>query len=143
MRGFPLLQLSILVIVLGVCIIPLRVLTESRAIFRGEDTDTVAPENMELHTVYFRLRFLHVPESCIIRTGGHEIYSGSPPGFDDEYGDTQIPAVSRHEVHVDIVWPEEAGTSVAELELTNEAGDVLSRTVWGSGAVEEILVFNW
>jgi len=88
-----------------------------------------------------RWTFSAKPERIAVQHLGREIWSKASPG-DDEKFSTTIPWPKEGvELRVLVGWSDATRNAAARLRLVSPDGTEYDRTVWGSGAADEILTF--
>jgi hypothetical protein len=140
MRGSPLVRAVLVVIALLVLVLPLRTLTSRRS-----EKPTLLPRAVQGATEKkkFRLELTctTVPFEYHVTSGGEAIWSG-------ESNSTTVATDSELEfppegidLVVDASWTESKPTAV-RLVLIPQGSAVMTRTIWGTTSVSEVLTFQ-
>ena len=152
MRGFPLLNLIIALLISGAVLLPLvnratRITAANTPLNATQPVATAQQE--ETVTTHVSMRFVHAPARITVTAGGKALISHAA-GTDSElaFEDTiPMPVTenrTRTELNVTITWPPGTPDSVAELKIEPEAMEARSANVWGSGAAaDEWITFSW
>jgi hypothetical protein len=137
-RGSPLLRALFAFCLIAALGWPLWHLTRPTEVEAGP---VVAPPSVEAKAIGLQLTFTIPPKSFAVRYLEKDIWAESAPQASME---REIPLVFP-EKGVDLVfhieWPDDAPLAAARVRLTDPAGDTHEKSVWGQGAVDEVLTF--
>lgn len=141
MRGFPPIQLAVLVIAFAALAIPLSHLTgdpqtEPPAPAPAKKTETA------VHAL-LRLRYAHPPAQLSLKLGGKELITTiqeSPIEVDATLSDIK----DGIEVLLNATWPENTPDTAITLEVEPDGLETLRETRWSSASsLDEVLSFSW
>jgi hypothetical protein len=147
MRGFPLLNLLLSILVSGAVVLPLvhratRVATPTAELPTRAQP---APESQSTHA-HVSLRFVHPPQVVRLKSGDvilREWIVSSPELLLDD--SIALPFTDhRSEFSVEVEWP--AGTPDTVIALTVEPDGLAARTnnIWSSGnRADELVTMTW
>jgi hypothetical protein len=138
MRGSPLVRALIAFILIGFMGWPLWRLTHQEAVAAAP----VAPPAPAIKkAIQLHLTFTTVPKSVTVRHLEEDVWKVSAPQIDQEqqisldYPDEGI------DLQFHIEWPDDGPLSAMRVQLTDPAGDIHEKSVWGKGTVDEVVTF--
>ena len=136
MRGSPLLRALCALVVIASLGYPLWRLTSASA---TAVPPSVAAETA-VQTVNLRLAFTTRPTELEVLHLGTVIWSEAAPAAEFER-QLQLPFPEEGiDLEFRFTWPE-SGLAAARVELTDPNGEAHERTLWGKGAMNEVLTF--
>ncbi len=142
MRGRPLLEVFIFVLVWGALALPLWRLTAGGHAEVARQ-DEAAPALSGVHA-WAELRFAHAPEMARLVTGTNVLWEGRAPVALRVGVDVQLPLnEGRIPVEISVSWPADVGQSVVELTLEPDGLPAQSRRLWGNGQAGDLWEFQW
>ena len=87
------------------------------------------------------LTFSTLPKKVAILHLGREVWAKAQPGI-EEAAAFDIPWPKEGvELRALVGWPEGSPPAAMRMRVTDPAGDKHDRSVWGRGAVDEVIVF--
>jgi len=144
MRGFPPIQIFLLVLAFGLLAVPLAKLTGNAAHAPLSPLRTEAPQT-QLTPVLLRFNFAHPPLSLSLRQGSHTLVQ--------EVKMSQVPWELKtemsllkdgDELSLDVTWPQGTPNTAITCEIEPDGHEAESRTLWTTSAeLHEILTFVW
>ena len=139
MRGSPLLRALIAFLILLSVGWPLWHLTHA------EDSApevVVVPANpAEKKAIGLQLTFTTAPKALAVRHLETDVWTEPSPTAEMEH-EVQIPYPKQGvDLQFHIEWPEDSAWAAARVRLTDPDGEIREKTVWGKGAVDEVLTF--
>lgn len=141
MRGFPPIQLALLVIAFAALAIPLSHLTgnpqhEPQAPAPAKKTETA------VHAL-LRLRYAHLPTHLSLKLGGKELITVTQESPIEV--DTTLPGIKDGiEVLLNATWPENTPDTAITLEVEPDGLEARRETRWSSASsLDEVLSFSW
>jgi len=136
-RGSPLLRALFAFCLIAALGWPLWHLTRATEVIASP----AAPPPVDAKAIGLQLTFTALPKSFAVRHLEKDVWVENSPQASME---REIPLVFPDK-GVDLVfhieWPEDAPLAAARVRLTDPAGDTHEKSVWGQGAVEEVLTF--
>jgi hypothetical protein len=140
MRGSPLVRALLAFLVIGLLGWPLWRLT------RPAEVEAAAPATPptaqeEKKAIQLHLTFTTVPKGFVIRNLDDEVWKVDAPEADMEHEVSLVYPEEGIDLQIHIEWPDDAPLSAARVLLTDPAGDTHDKTVWGKGAVDEVVTF--
>lgn len=135
MKGSPLLRALIAFVLIALAGVPLWKLTRA-------DATVAAPVQTEAAAaqIALRLTFSAPPESGEVMHLGKIVWSDGTHATDVTKTVALVYPKEGVDLAVKIVWPAEVEGAV-RLRLTDPAGEEHDKTVWGRGAMEEVVSF--
>jgi hypothetical protein len=138
MRGSPLVRALIAFFIIGLMGWPLWRLTRPEVIAA---TVQKAATSAVKKAINLHLTFTNVPKSFVIRNVGQEIWKGAAPEVDMEQEVTTDYPDEGVDLQIHVEWPEDGPLSAMRIQLTDPAGDKHEKSIWGKGAVDEVVTF--
>jgi hypothetical protein len=138
MRGSPLVRALIAFFIIGLVGWPLWRLTRPEAVAASAQKAT-APAIKK--AISLHLMFTAVPKSFVIRNVDQEIWKSAAPEADMEQEVTTDYPDEGVDLQVKIEWPEDGPLAAMRIQLTDPAGDKHEKSIWGKGAVDEVVTF--
>ena len=87
------------------------------------------------------LTFTTVPTSFVVRHLDKEVWKSTSPEADIEQQVTLDYPDEGVDLQFHVEWPDGAPLAALRVQLTDPAGDVHEKTLWGKGVVDEVLTF--
>jgi hypothetical protein len=149
MRGNPLVEAALFVVLWGLLAVPLALLTRgpgSRDPGEQAPGPVVSAADMKTAAgVWAELRFSHVPDAFTVRHGKTILWEDIAPTALREMRalPLRVGAGTQLMLALRVVWPPEVDAGVAELTLEPDGLASRARHVWGQGAYEDTLEFAW
>ncbi|MDD5261514.1 MAG: hypothetical protein PHD76_06650 [Methylacidiphilales bacterium] len=141
MRGSPLIRTCVVLALLLLAALPLWRLTRSH----GAPVATVAPEiaaNEPAKKLSVHLKFVHAPRSFRLLYLGKTLWNPSVNGAESFKTELGIPFPKEGiDLELKAQWPEGTPETAVRLDVQTPEGASLHKTVWGKGAIDEILTF--
>ena len=143
MKGNPFKELVLVAVFFLAMLIPMLRLTGLHAdapLLTVEDEHRIAV----LRESWATFRFAHRPEKCVLTVNGIALWTILAP--EENRIDQSIPLPieqDRVEVLVSVTWPEGTPETVCELTLEPDGLPGQQVSVWGSGSIEELLLYHW
>lgn len=144
MRGWPPLEVAWLALALGLALIPLYSFTAGRRPAEVAVQVASTPTETTVAT-WCEAKFAHPPRSVRLSHGTTVLWEVvQPAGQTKLKGKIQLPIPPEGvDLRLEAAWPEGTPETAVELILEPEMLDGQSRTVWGSGQVNQTLDFVW
>jgi hypothetical protein len=117
---------------------PLSRLTRGTAPTR---TPAVAAPVLEKKEVRLQLAFPLVPKTVKVLHLGEIVWSESSPTAEMERAIAISYPAEGVDLHFQIEWPADTGLAAMRVRLIDPAGDTHEKSVWGKGAVDEVVTF--
>jgi hypothetical protein len=138
MRGRPLLEFLVFVLVWGALLVPLRMVT--LPVERAQDDVALPVVSEAVLPTWVHLRFSEAPASFALRRQGEPVWEEADPDVDQEY-----PVEIKWDEQGDFVlvaqWETE-GRRAIEVRVAQPVGPARSVIVWHEGRfLEEALLF--
>ncbi len=142
MRGFPPIQIFLLVLAFVVLAIPLSHLTGTTVPVRAAAAE-VKGEKAESVRALVRVRYAHRPVTLSVRVGEKELIQG----VEESPMEVEAPLPSTKDgvdVFVRATWPEGTPDTAVTVELEPDGLPTRSETRWSSAAsLDEVITFEW
>jgi hypothetical protein len=138
MRGSPLLRAAIALFVLLALGFPLWRLTHAAEAPQAQTPPAPAAEAKAIH---LQLDFTLTPKKIQVLHLGKEVWSENAPTAQMErdlklaYPDQGV------DLQFHIEWPDDAPLAAMRAKLIDPAGDTHEKSLWGKGAVDDVLTF--
>ncbi len=141
MRGRPIVQWLVFVLLWGLLLIPLTALTRARPP-RIEAAERGSGERVPS---WAALRFSHSPLAFSLSQDGRVLWSDDAPDGQRVEGEIGIAFEGESvELVLSIRWPEGEGWRAAELDIAPEGREERTQTVWQTGGRQtDVLRFRW
>jgi hypothetical protein len=142
MRGSIIKEVLLVFLFFGALLVPMTHLTRTPEVLLPVEELTAA--EVLLLPTWITIRFAHQPASVELLAGQYSLWSMKPVDAlksEREVG-LYIPE-SLIELNVRVVWPDGTPQTVCELTLEPDGLAAQSLSVWGEGALDEILTFSW
>jgi hypothetical protein len=137
MRGSPLLRVLLVVIALLAVLWPLRSLTNHRAEVPPAAPETGAADQSNVHLV---VTSTTVPFTFEISNLGKTIWKGEAVES-SAARDVQMKFPPEGiDLLIDVKWQDEKQTAI-KVDVKAEGGDTISKTLWGTTKVSDVLTF--
>lgn len=142
MRGFPLINLLIVALLLSLMAVPLLMLARDSA---PRVAAPSADATVSSSAARLRVRLVHAPEAAEVHQHGKLIHAWKFPqdGLELECGVEMDAAGKMLELEVVIRYTAGTPETVAEVTVTPEEFDEKWANVWGRGETRETLNFRW
>lgn len=141
MRGFPPIQIFLLVLAFVVLAIPLSILTGTTSPVKAAVVEKVVEEKGVKGLV--RVRYAHRPVMLSVKIGEKEVIQGveeSPMEVDAPLPSTK----DGVDVFVKATWAEGTPDTAVTVELEPDGLAARSETRWSSAAsLDEVITFEW
>ena len=141
MRGFPPLEMAVLVALFAIALLPLVRLTGANASTSEQDRGSKTPV-AEL-SVYGELRFAHRPTSVSLRHGSDVLVSKNLGAESDSIDFEFNAPLDGCELSLDVQWSDTSPETAVEILLEPEGIDSQRTTLWGREALSEFVSFSW
>lgn len=140
MRGFPPIQIFLLVLTFVVLAIPLSHLTGTTSTAKAAPAKVVEEKGVK---ALLRLRYAHRPTTLSVKIGDKELIreiAGSPIELE-----TFLPTPKDGvDVFVSATWPEGTPDSAITLEVEPDGLATRNDTRWSSaGSLDEVITLEW
>jgi hypothetical protein len=140
MRGSPLLRALLAFFIIGLLGWPLWQLT------RSEETVAAAPAAAPAapaakKAIGLHLTFTVTPKSFIVRHLEEDVWKVAAPQADMEHEVSLDYPDEGVDLQFHIEWPDDAPLAAMRVQLTDPAGDMHEKSVWGKGPVDEVVTF--
>ena len=144
MRGFPLLNLILSLLVCGLVILPL--VRRTSVVAAPVSSGPVQPSLVRTVSSLISLRFVHKPQMVRLMEGRkvlHE-WNDAPPGMELSESVPLTLSEGRSEFTVQIAWPADTPDTMAEIKVEPDSMPPWSGNVWSNRAtVDEVLNIPW
>ena len=137
MRGSPLLRALLAFLAILALGWPLRRLTTAADVPREQPQAAV----VEAKEIGLRLGFTLVPKSLKVLHLGREVWSENAPTAEVERTLKLAFPAEGIDLEFQIEWPAGAPLAAMRATLTDPAGDVHEKSVWGTGSTDETVTF--
>lgn len=137
MRGSPLLRALLAFLAILALGWPLRRLTDASDAPREQPLAAVLAEK----EIGLRLTFTLPPRSVKVLHLGRELWSASAPTAEMERKLKLTFPAEGIDLQFQIEWPADAPLAAMRAMLTDPAGDVHEKSVWGTGSTNETVTF--
>lgn len=137
MRGSPLLRVLLMVVALLAMLWPLRSLTSHRAETRPPAAQTATTSEANVHLVLTSTSF---PFTFDVSHLGKTIWKGETTESNVTKDVRMAFPPEGIDLLVDARWEGDKQGAV-KLDVTPDNGDMMTRTVWGTGGVNDVLIF--
>ena len=140
MRGFPPIQIFLLVLTFVVLAIPLTQLTGTTSHAKAA---VVKVEKAESVKALVRVRYAHKPVTLSVKIGDKELMAGIEASPIELI--TSLPSVKDGvDVFLSATWAEGTPDTSITLELEPDGFAARSETRWSSGgSLDEVITFEW
>lgn len=140
MRGFPPIQIFLLVLAFIVLAIPLSHLTgnaQARTAAKTEKKEDQAVKSI------LRLRYAHKPASLSLKIGDKTLITTAAESSMEV--DATLTALKEGvDVLLAATWPENTPDTAITIEIEPDGLDSHSETRWSvAGSLDEVITFNW
>jgi hypothetical protein len=139
-RGSPLLRALLAFIVILMLGFPLRHLTRVHADANADAAGNVTPVPAATNAVRLQLTFSQLPTSVRVLHLGNEIWQEKPATEEIEREFQMEFPKEGVDLQFEIEWPGESLSAMRAI-LTDPEGNTLEKSVWGSGAVTQVVTF--
>ncbi|MFO1482934.1 MAG: hypothetical protein U1F71_06155 [Verrucomicrobiaceae bacterium] len=140
MRGFPPIQIALLVIAFAALAVPLSQLTgnaQTRPAAKTGKKEGKAVKSL------LRLRYAHKPAMISLKIGGKELIT-AVAGSPIELNAALDAPKEGVDVFLTATWPENTPDTALTLEIEPDGLDSRSETRWSSsGSLDEVISFAW
>lgn len=140
MRGFPPIQIFLLVLAFIVLAIPLSHLTGNAQ--EKSAPQAVAKEKQNIEAL-LRLRFAHKPSMLSLKIAGKELITAidtSPVEIDARLTSPE----EGVDAFLSATWPDGTPDTALTLEIEPDGLEARSETRWSSaGSLDEVITFSW
>ncbi len=137
MRGSPLLRALLAFVVLAALGWPLWHLT--RPVALAVPTEA-APPAAGAKAIILHLTFTHLPGKFVVRHLEKDVWVETAPAAEMEREVVLAYPEAGVDLQFHLEWPDDA-LAALRVRLTDPAGDVHEKSVWGRGTVDEVLSF--
>jgi hypothetical protein len=140
MRGFPPIQIFLLVITFIVLAVPLSHLTGHAEVKPAAKAETKEATSVK---ALLRLRYAHPPSTLSVKIGDKELIT-SKDESPIEIDATVPPPQAGFDVFLTATWPDSTPDTAITLEIEPDGLDALSETRWSSlCSLDEVITFTW
>jgi hypothetical protein len=101
----------------------------------------VAFSTSEAKAIGLQLTFTVVPKSFAVRHLEKDVWMENTPQASNEREVSLVFPEKGVDLVFHIEWPVDAPLAAARVRLTDPAGDIHEKSVWGRGSVDEVLTF--
>ncbi|MCE9611015.1 MAG: hypothetical protein K8R23_12545 [Chthoniobacter sp.] len=137
MRGSPLLRALLAFLAILALGWPLHRLTSASDAPREQPK----PAATEAKEIELALTFTLVPKSVKVLHLGREVWSESAPAAELKHTLKLAYPAEGVDLQFQIEWPADAPLAAMRATLTDPAGDVHEKSVWGQGTTDEAVTF--
>jgi hypothetical protein len=138
MRGSPLVRAAIAFFVLLALGIPLWRLTHAAEPSQAQKPAAPAAEAKAIH---LQLDFTLPPKKIQVLYLGKEVWSENAPAAEIERDIPLVYPDQGVDLQFHIEWPDDASLAAMRAKLTDPAGDIHEKSLWGKGIVDDVLTF--
>lgn len=139
MRGSPLLRALLAFVIIGLMGWPLWQLTKPQEVVAS--TPPAPEKSAAAKAIGLHLTFTTAPKSFVLKHLDREVWKSTAPEADMEQQVTLEYPDEGVDLQFHIEWPEGAPLAALRVQLTDPAGDRHEKSVWGQGAVDEVVTF--
>ena len=140
MRGSPLLRALLAFFFIGLMGWPLWQLTRpQKAVASTPVPNPSVPAAAK--AIGLHLSFTAVPKSFVVRHLDKEVWKSTSPEADMEQQVTLDYPDEGVDLQFHVEWPDDGPLAALRVQLTDPAGDVHEKSLWGKGAVDEVVTF--
>ena len=140
MRGSPLLRALLAFVIIGLMGWPLWQLTRPQEVVASTPAPKPAAAKVA-KAIGLPLTFTTAPKSFAIRHLDQEVWKVTGPAADLEQQVTLDYPNEGVDLQFHIEWQEDAPLAALRVQLTDPAGDVHEKSVWGKGVADEVVTF--
>ena len=140
MRGFPPIQIFLLVLAFIVLAVPLGRLTGN---VQEKPVVNVEKKKEQVVRALLRLRYAHKPAALSLKIGGRELITSAQESPVEV--DAMLPTPQDGvDVLVTVTWPENTPDTAVTVEIEPDGLDSRSETRWSAASsLDEIITFIW
>jgi hypothetical protein len=140
MRGFPPIQIALLVIAFVLLAIPLSHLTGNA---QARPVASKQEKKDQVVKALLRLRYAHQPASLSLKIGERQLITAATEAL-MEVETTLVSPHSGVDVALTATWPENTHDTALTVEIEPDGLDTQSQTRWSSaGSLDEVITFTW
>ena len=139
MRGSPLLRALLAFIIIALMGIPLWQLTRPEVVVAAPASQAPKPEVAK--AIHLHLTFTAVPQKFTISNLDKVIWEATTPEADMEHDVSIAYPAEGVDLQFHIEWPEGGPLSAMRVQLTDPAGDMHEKSIWGKGVTDEVVTF--
>ena len=140
MRGFPPIQIALLVIAFVVLAIPLSHLTGNA---QAKPVTSKQEKKDQAVKALLRLRHAHQPAALSLKIGDKQLITVATES-PVEVETTLISPQSGVDVALTATWPENTPDTAITVEIEPDGLDTQSQTRWSAaGSLDEVITFSW
>ncbi len=146
MRGFPLINLLLVVALILLTSFPLVRLAQHEAGPQpaASQETRAAESDASMVTTSVSVRLVHPAQEVSLRKGEKLLHTWKPAEGTELQASIPLPLEeSTMEIEVSLIWPEGTPNTVAEIKLEPENLEARTANIWGQGSTSEILTFQW
>ena len=119
---------------------PLWQLTRPQAVEASTPAPKLAAPSAA-KAIGLHLSFTTVPKSFVVRHLDKEVWKGTSPEADMEQQVTLDYPAEGVDLQLHVEWPDGAPLSALRVQLTDPAGDMHEKSLWGKGVMDEVVTF--
>ena len=140
MGGSPLVRALLAFFVIALLGWPLWRLT------RPEEVEVTAPMAAAVaepgkKAIQLHLTFTRVPHAFVVKHLDHDVWTSDAPK-DESVKEILLDYPQEGvDLQFHVAWPDEGTPAAMRVQLTDPAGDLHEKTIWGKGTVDEVLTF--
>ena len=139
MRGSPLLRALLAFIIIALLGIPLWQLTRPGVVVAMPALQAPKPEVAK--AIHLHLTFTAVPKKFTVSNLDKVIWEATTPEADMEQDVSMAYPSEGIDLQFHIEWPEDGPLSALRVQLTDPAGDMHEKSIWGKGVTDEVVTF--
>lgn len=141
MKGFPLIQWILFVVVWGLLLWPLTALTTHNGTAASRNS---SPPVRHVNLVWATMRFAHMPESFQLLQGETVLWEEEHDVSTSLQKQIELSLdEGRAELKLNVAWPEGTGMTAAECTLAPDVMNEKSAVFWGRGTATGLLIYEW
>lgn len=138
MRGSPLVRAALAFLVILLLGWPLRELTGEGPVGKAHAAGATPVPTQEIE---LQLSFTTAPKSVRILHLGREVWSDAAPAVEIERK-LQVPFPKEGvDLQFEVEFPDGAPLAAMRVRLTDPAGEIHEKSLWGTGRIDDVLTF--
>jgi hypothetical protein len=141
MRGWPPLQLVLVIAGLALVAVPLTHLTTAR-VAPPPPPVTSASDGSAI-PAFVRVRFAHLPDRVALSAADQQWLDDQSPALFIEQRRPVVIDDGNLELSVQVEWPEGTPATPVTIEIEPDGLEARSQTRWGDQQIDEMLSFAW
>ena len=145
MRGFPLFNLLICLLLSGAMFLPLVLRATHIAPAAAAQAASLPAEAVATMPVLVALKFVHPPQSLKLSAGGKVLTEWTNGSSELRWEqNAELPKGPRLEFSLAVQWPENTPDTVAEVTVEPDGLAAKTQNLWSGGAAaDEVMTFTW